>query len=152
MKNTDADVQLITNVPSRMGKYYDTKAGDNMRSAARQNINIYISKLNPDNFPGQFTPYFNIYNHAKLIGTENIVYIGSANYSNESANNIETGVLIEDKEFIMKLYAEFFDKVRKDSPPISTRISVPFSFSFCPFMQNLNTIITRCWKTCIQTI
>ena len=47
----------------------------------------------------------------KLIGTENIVYIGSANYSNESANNIESGVLIEDKEFIQRLYLEFFDVV-----------------------------------------
>ncbi|MFR3727801.1 phospholipase D-like domain-containing protein [Lacrimispora sp.] len=115
LKNTDADVELITNVPSRMDKYYDTNAGHNVRSNARKNINIYISKLNPDNFPGQFTPYFNIYNHAKMIGTENIVYIGSANYSNESASNIETGVLIEDKDFIIKLYVEFFDKVRKDS-------------------------------------
>ena len=115
LKNTDADVQLITNVPSRMDKYHNTNAGHNMRSTARKNINIYISKLNPNNFPGQFTPYFNVHNHAKLIGTENIVYIGSANYSNESADNIETGVLIEDKDFIQELYAEFFDKVREDS-------------------------------------
>lgn len=115
LKNTDADVQLITNVPSRMDEYYNTNAGHNMRSTARKNIKIYISKLNPDNFPGQFTSYFNVHNHAKLIGTENIVYIGSANYSNESAVNIETGVLIEDKDFIQELYAEFFDRVREDS-------------------------------------
>lgn len=86
-----------------------------MRSTARQNIQIYISKLNPDNFPGKFTPLFNVHNHAKLIGTENILYIGSANYSNESADNIEAGVLIEDKNFIQELYAEFFDKVRGNS-------------------------------------
>lgn len=115
LRDTTADVQLITNVPSRMDEYYNSDAGRTMRSVARSNIQVYISKLNPDNFPGQFSPYFSVHNHAKIIGTENIVYIGSANYSNESADNIETGVLIEDKEFIKKLYSQFFDKVRNDA-------------------------------------
>lgn len=115
LRNTTADIQLITNVPSRMDEYYDSDAGRRMRSAARSNIQVYISKLSPDNFPGQFSPFFSVHNHAKIIGTENIVYIGSANYSNESADNIETGVLIEDKEFIQKLYSQFFDKVKYDA-------------------------------------
>lgn len=115
LKNTSADIQIITNVPSRMERYYNSDAGMRMRSTARNNIQVYISKLNPDNFPGQFSPFFNIHNHAKIIGTENIVYIGSANYSNESADNIETGVIIKDKDFIQKLYAEFFDKVKENS-------------------------------------
>lgn len=115
LKRTEADVQMITNVPSRMTEYYDSDAGRRIRSTARQNIQIYISKLNPDGFLGKFTPLFNVHNHAKLIGTENILYIGSANYSNESADNIEAGVIIEDKKFIQELYLEFFDKVRGDS-------------------------------------
>lgn len=115
LRNTTADIQLITNVPSRMDEYYNSDAGRRMKSVARNNIQIYISKLNPDNFPGQFLPFFNVNNHAKIIGTENIVYIGSANYSNESADNIETGVLIEDKEFIQKLYSQFFDEVKNTS-------------------------------------
>lgn len=115
LRDATADIQLITNVPSRMDEYYNSDAGRRMQSAARSNIQVYISKLNPDNFPGQFSPYFSVHNHAKIIGTENIVYIGSANYSNESANNIETGVLIEDKEFIKNLYSQFFDKVRSDA-------------------------------------
>lgn len=115
LRNTTADIQLITNVPSRMDEYYNSDAGRRMRSTARSNIQVYVSKLNPDNFPGQFLPFFSVHNHAKIIGTENIVYIGSANYSNESADNIETGVLIEDKEFIQKLYLQFFDKVKNES-------------------------------------
>ena len=115
LRNTNADIQLITNVPSRRDVYYNSDAGKKMRSAARDNIQVYISKLNPDNFPGQYSPFFSVHNHAKLIGTENIVYIGSANYSNESADSIETGVLIEDKEFIQKLYSEFFDKVKNEA-------------------------------------
>lgn len=115
LKESDADVQIITNVPSRMPRYYQSDAGQRMRDSARSNIQIYISKLDPDKFAGKFTPYFNIHNHAKLIGTENIVYIGSANYSNESADNIESGILIEDKAFIQQLYAEFFDGVKEES-------------------------------------
>ena len=115
LKDTEADIRLITNVPSRMDAYYNSKAVNYMRSNARKNIEIYISKLDPNNFTPNFLPYFNVKNHAKLVGTENIVYIGSANYSNESANNIEAGILIRDKGFIAKLYADFFDKVQEDS-------------------------------------
>lgn len=115
LQETTADIQLITNVPSRMDQYYNSPAGQNMRSAARNNIQIYISKLNPDNFPQGFIPYFNVHNHSKIIGTENIVYIGSANYSNESAGNIETGILIEDKDFIAELYSKFFDMIKDES-------------------------------------
>ena len=115
LRNTTAEIQLITNVPSRMDEYYDSDAGRRMRSSARSNIQIYISKLNPDNFSEKFIPFFSVHNHAKIIGTENIVYIGSANYSNESADNIETGVLVEDKHFIQELYTQFFDEVKKSA-------------------------------------
>jgi len=115
IKKATADTKLITNVPSRMEEYFLSPAGQNMRLAANKNIQIYISKLNPESFPEQFVPLFNVHNHAKMIGTDNIVYIGSANFSNESANNIEAGVLIEDKEFIRRLYDEFFDKVESKS-------------------------------------
>ena len=115
LRDTDAEIQLITNVPSRMEEYFDNEAGRSMRKTARRNIQIYIAKLNPENFSGNFLPYFNVHNHAKIIGTEDIVYIGSANFSNESADNIETGILIEDRDFISKLYSEFFDKVASES-------------------------------------
>lgn len=115
LKKSKADIKLITNVPSRMPEYHSTDKGQRMRFSARDNIKIYISKLNPDKFPSQFVPLFNENNHAKLIGTENIVYIGSANYTDKSANNIEAGILIEDKVFIQRLYSEFFDKVESES-------------------------------------
>lgn len=60
---------------------------------------------------------FNFFNHAKIIGTENIVYIGSANFSNESKQNIETGVIIEDSAFIARLYDEFFEYIKGNSTP-----------------------------------
>lgn len=115
LRNTNADVQLITNIPSYAETYFNNQAGENRRNAARKNINVYISKLNPEKISKRFTPYFNVHNHSKIIGTENIVYIGSANYSNESSDNIETGVIIDDKTFISDLYSEFFDKIKESS-------------------------------------
>ena len=146
LKNTNADIQLITNVPSRMEKYYDSEAGLRMRSAAKNNIRVYISKLNPENFHGQFIPFFNIKNHAKIIGTENIVYIGSANFSNESAYNIETGVLIEDKNFIQNLYKQFFDEVKNESLSYFDEIFSAFRLFvlslYEKFKHHYNNIIT----------
>ena len=115
LKHVNADVKLITNVPSRAETYFKSQAGENRRLSARNNIQIYISKLNPENFPDGFIPYFNVNNHAKIVGTENIVYIGSANFSNESAKSIETGILSEDKEFIQRLYSEFFAEIESKS-------------------------------------
>lgn len=146
LKNTNADIQLITNVPSRMETYYDSEAGLRMRSAAKNNIRVYISKLNPEGFQGQFIPFFNIKNHAKIIGTENIVYIGSANFSNESAYNIETGVLIEDKNFIQNLYKQFFDEVKNESLSYFNEIFSAFRLSvlslYEKFRHHYNKIIT----------
>lgn len=92
----ETDVQIITNIPSRFDTYYGSKAGEAMRAAFKKNCDIYMKKLNPVNFTPTVITAFNFCNHAKIIGTENIVYIGSANYSDESKYNIETGILIRD--------------------------------------------------------
>lgn len=68
------------------------------------------------------------------------MYIGSANYSNESANNIEAGILIKDKEFIKNLYKGFLIKYKKIHCLILTRVSVRSDFLFYHFM--LNFVIT----------
>lgn len=50
-------------------------------------------------------------NHAKLIGTENILYIGSANYSDYSFRNYEAGMVIKDKAVIREIYDRYFDEI-----------------------------------------
>lgn len=111
------DIQIVTNIPSRFNCYYKTTAGEYLRGRAKENIDTYIGKLNPMNFDAPVAPFFNFNNHGKIIGTEDIVYIGSANFSNESANNYETGVLIEDKSFIEQLYNTFFEDLKAESEP-----------------------------------
>ena len=50
-------------------------------------------------------------NHAKLIGTENVLYIGSANYSDNSVQNYEAGMIIRDKSVIKEIYEKYFDEI-----------------------------------------
>ena len=55
--------------------------------------------------------YFCFKNHAKLIGTDNMLYIGSANYSNGSKYNFEAGVIVKNKADIQRIYKEYFDNI-----------------------------------------
>lgn len=112
-----ADVKIISNIPSHMPSYYDTAAGEAMRKAYRRNYSAYLERLNPENFQSNPDVAFNFSNHAKIIGTENVLYIGSANYSDESKDNIESGTIITDKRAIEQIYDEFFPAILDESTP-----------------------------------
>lgn len=112
-----SDVKIITNIPSRMKNYYNNSDGNNMRNRYKETYTAYLARLNPEKFKSNPEVAFNFTNHAKIIGTENIVYVGSANYSDESKDNIESGTLIRDKDFIKKLYEEVFPVILEESTP-----------------------------------
>ncbi|MBQ8924021.1 MAG: hypothetical protein IJ053_04425 [Lachnospiraceae bacterium] len=111
------DVHIITNIPSRMQYYANSSTGNRYRDRYRENFEAYLDRLNPEKFAANTTVGFNFDNHAKIIGTDNILYIGSANYSDESSGNYETGVIIRDKESIQKIYEETFPQIEKESVP-----------------------------------
>lgn len=113
----EADVKIITNIPSRMPTYYSNQVGESMKKRYRNNFAAYLDRLSPENFKSNPEVSFNFDNHAKIIGTENIVYIGSANYSDESADNIESGTIITDRDVIKRIYSEFFPVVINESIP-----------------------------------
>lgn len=112
----DVDIQFITNIPSRLEWYATSNKGEYLKRTARNTIEVYVDKLNPNNF-NNIIPFFNFNNHAKIIGTENIVYIGSQNFSVASANNYEAGIITRDKEFIKNLYEGFFEDLKQNSEP-----------------------------------
>lgn len=89
-------VNLITNIPSRWEVYY----GDTFRNKAKQKINLYLSKLSPDSFGINSKVFFDFSNHGKIIMTNRIVYVGSANYSEESSSNTEFGFISRDEGLI----------------------------------------------------
>ncbi|MEK4510140.1 phospholipase D-like domain-containing protein [Paenibacillus sp. FSL K6-2524] len=90
-----AEVRIITNIPNRFERYY----GDSPRERASKSIERYTQRLDPSNIENLATS-FNFSNHSKVIMTENIAYIGSANYSEESDHSRETGVLIRGKDLV----------------------------------------------------
>lgn len=109
----DVKVYVVTNIPQR----WETYKSDAARKRAKDNINIYMKKLLPANFEAQVIPFFNFNNHAKILVTDNVAYIGSANYSDESKNNYESGFLVRDKEFISFLREAVFPLLISDSEP-----------------------------------
>lgn len=95
----NTEIKLFTNIPSRFNDYYYEWAS----TKARTQINTYLTKLDPEQFPELFSSYFSFNNHAKIIMTNRIAYIGSSNYSSESANSIEAGVILEDEQAILQI-------------------------------------------------
>lgn len=92
---THAEVRIVTNIPNRYETYY----GDKVRKKASESINNYTKKLSSNN-EESIGAFFNFHNHSKVILTNNIAYIGSANYSEESSNNRETGFIIRDRSLV----------------------------------------------------
>lgn len=103
-------VDIITNIPNRFETYYG-----NARKRAKEVINVYLNKLDPENFDSIFNTHFNFKNHAKIIMTNNIVFIGSSNFSDESANNIECGILSRDADFISTLKNSIVPTLKESS-------------------------------------
>lgn len=106
-------INVITNIPSRWETYY----GNTFRDKARQKINLYLSKLKPETLGVNSTVFFDFSNHGKIIMTDSLVYVGSANYSEESANNTEFGFISGDKEFIDFINAEVLPDIHNSSIP-----------------------------------
>ena len=106
-------INVITNIPSRWETYY----GDTFREKARQKINLYLSRLNPEQLGIKPTVFFDFSNHGKIIMTDAIVYVGSANYSEESANNTEFGFVSTDRDFINYIKSEVLPDVQASSIP-----------------------------------
>ncbi|WAG57924.1 phospholipase D-like domain-containing protein [Clostridium estertheticum] len=110
LKDT-TEVEIITNIPNRYATYFSDVA----RKRARKNIISYTEQLNPENFQPMVSSYFNFSNHSKIILTENIAYIGSANASDESDKNFESGVIIKDKMIITEIIRDIIPMIKEDS-------------------------------------
>lgn len=51
--------------------------------------------------------FFNKDNHVKIVGTDNIMYFGSQNYTVASKSNYEMGIIIKDKDGIAQVLEKF---------------------------------------------
>lgn len=89
-------IRIITNIPSRWPQYW----GESFRTAARKNIGIYQRRLDPEKIGPFANIFFKFNNHGKIIMTDQVIYVGSANFSDESKHNFECGIISRDANFI----------------------------------------------------
>lgn len=120
---SETKISIFTNIPSRWDIYYK----DTYRNAARKKIDIYLTKLKPDSIGEKVSVFFNFDNHGKIVMTNNVVYVGSANYSEESKNNSEFGIISRDPDYITFLKEEITKELEKASTPY-------FEYDYLPLL------------------
>lgn len=130
-----ATAVIVTNIPKRFPSYYYAKNAVD----AKKMIDLYISQLDPHNYAMRLNPYFNFHNHAKIIVTDNIVYWGSSNFSDESSGNFECGSISTDKTFIKYLKDSLLPELQSKSVPY-------FKYNFAIAIANLENLIPACQR------
>ena len=124
---------IVTNIPKRFPTYFKVQYA----VAAKDKIDLYMRQLDPRNYGMRLSPYFAFHNHAKVVMTENIVYWGSSNYSDESRSNFECGTISTDKDLIEYLKGTLFPEVQSCSVPF-------YKYNFAVALANLESLIPAC--------
>lgn len=120
---SETKISIFTNIPSRWDTYY----GDTYRNSARKKIDVYLTKLKPDSIGEKVNVFFNFDNHGKIIMTNNVVYVGSANYSEESKKNSEFGIISRDPDYISFMKEEITKELEGSSTPF-------FEYDYLPLL------------------
>lgn len=89
-------IRIVTNIPQKSTEEEREKVGK-----------LYLQNLKPERFNNNTAVFFNFENHSKIIMTDTIAYVGSANFS--SSNFHEFGLLFHDVEAI-----NYLDKAVRD--------------------------------------
>lgn len=131
---------IITNIPKRFPSYFGTRYA----IAAKDMISLYKRQLNPHDYGMRLNPYFTFHNHAKVVMTDNIVYWGSSNFSDESTGNFECGTISTDKGLIKYLKDSLFPDVQSKSVPY-------YRYNFAEAIANLESLIPAC-RTARQSL
>lgn len=130
---TGTNAVIVTNVPQRYRTYYNFKCEE----PAKKNIVRYKKQLNPRNFSMRLSPYFTFKNHAKVIVTDNLIYLGSSNFSDESSDNLECGMVSSDKELIEYVKDTLFPEIQSHAVPY-------YKDNFAVAIANLEDLISIC--------
>lgn len=129
----EAEAIIITNIPKRFPSYSSVQYA----SAAKQMINKYKQQLNPRDYGMRLNPYFSFQNHGKIVMTDNIIYWGSSNFSDESSRNFECGTISTDAELIQYVKGTLFPSVQNRSVPY-------YEYNFAIAIANLESLIPAC--------
>jgi len=114
-------LRLVTNIPSWWATYW----GD-ARRKARDAIKSSIERLDGLAARDGVEIYFTQRNHSKIYIVDDIGYVGSSNFSDESAKNVEAGVVIEDTDALEELRRSAWELLRSEArlhPTIANALS-----------------------------
>lgn len=141
IRKTNARTTLISNIPGRSERYYGRKV-DGWRASARSQITDYLSLLDPNSFSGNVETWFCFRNHAKIIMTDHVAFVGSANFSSASSNNWEAGVIVRDSTTIAQLVT-LVEEIKNDSIRFLGNISIDFMRPLAVLKQCKDTIDSK---------
>lgn len=116
----DVSVTIVSNIPQRYEAYLPSKQKIKPEDRAIGNIRDYFQQLDRSEFNCDLDVFFCYKNHSKIILTENIAYIGSANFSDESSDSFEAGVIITDNEAISSIRDTIVQKIIDNSDRYTT--------------------------------
>ncbi|WOO35818.1 phospholipase D-like domain-containing protein [Anaerocolumna sp. AGMB13020] len=146
----DIPIKIITNIPGRWPHYFN----ENTKEVARNKIDVYERKLNPTSIGKLASVFFKFNNHGKMIMTNNIIYWGSANFSDESKKNYECGTLSRDKNFIEYVNSVIIPEVLEE--PISYydieyNVCVLSMYSAIAYLHNIHDEIHDASYGCFES-
>jgi hypothetical protein len=154
LKQSNASLRVISNIPGRRKDVEDL----GKRRLGKLSIRRYWKRLSPRSLGIRAEVFFCFENHAKIIMTDKIAYVGSANFSDESSGNWEAGVIIRDVAALAKLVKEidliqatsirFYGEELADiiKPLTKARFGIEKvmdEFSWYPTAENRKRFVTR---------
>ncbi|MBY0201396.1 hypothetical protein H7U05_29690 [Priestia megaterium] len=101
-----------------------------------QKINNLITRSLNQNPYIQF--FYNTNNHSKIISNGEKMYIGSANATDHTKNNLEAGVIIDDKDAIKKVESKIFGTPYLTYQPIFTDPIAPLLAPFSLLLDKID--------------
>ncbi|MRS26118.1 phospholipase D-like domain-containing protein [Bacillus sp. RIT694] len=113
--NKSTKITIILNIPD--GSYlknFKNKIVQNDIDKVKQKIKYALGVLEQGKF-GSLEVYINLENHAKLIMTDTIAYIGSQNFSDASESKLELGFLVKDPKVIRDIENSIFTAIKNKS-------------------------------------
>ncbi|KWU68195.1 ATPase [Bacillus mycoides] len=113
--NKSTKITIILNIPdgSYLKNIKKNKQENNINNVIKK-IKNALSVLEHEKF-GSLEVYVNLENHAKLIMTDTIAYIGSQNFSDASEGKFELGFLVKDPKVIRDIENNIFAKIKSKS-------------------------------------
>ncbi|MCU4920410.1 phospholipase D-like domain-containing protein [Bacillus cereus] len=113
--NKTTKINIILNIPN--GSYvknFKNRIDQKEFDKVKWKIKNALSVLEQEKF-GNLEVYINLENHAKLIMTDHIAYIGSQNFSDASEGNFELGFLVKDSKVIRDIERNIFAEIKNKS-------------------------------------